>query len=77
MGRLMRVGMSIASKTTPLEGSYNTLYCATSPSAPAAGEGMYFTPVGKRDDKVMHWLNEREINTRLWQLGENAMARLR
>jgi hypothetical protein len=79
VGRIMRVGMSIAVKTTPLEGSYNSLFCATSPTAPAAGEGCYFTPVGKREDsrQALEWLGDRETNTRLWQLGENAMARLR
>jgi hypothetical protein len=79
VGRIMRVGMSIAVKTTPLEGSYNSLFCATSPTAPAAGEGCYFKPVGQREDsrQALEWLGDRETNTRLWQLGENAMARLR
>lgn len=70
----MRVGMKF-SKTTPLEGCYNSLYCATSPVAYQQGQGKYFVPVAKADPKADMWLTDREGNAKLWQWSKSAMER--
>lgn len=71
----MRVGMKFR-KTTPLEGCYNSLFCATSQMAFRHGQGKYFTPVGKADSKADHWLSDREGNAKLWKWSEAAMQRV-
>ncbi|KAJ4854771.1 short chain dehydrogenase domain-containing protein [Trichoderma breve] len=49
MGKVVRVAMKLGAGDTPLHGALNSLYCATSPSAPVQGQGRFFVPVGKPD----------------------------
>lgn len=67
MGSLMRFTMKLAPATTALDGAMNSLFCATSPRAPAVGQGRYFVPVAKLDSVADTWLNDKETNARLWE----------
>lgn len=75
-GRVQQVAMKITPTVSPLEGSYNSLYCATSPDAPARGAGRYFVPVCKLEHKNDHWLDDRQGNAELWSWSENVMRTL-
>ncbi|KAK5171855.1 uncharacterized protein LTR77_003491 [Saxophila tyrrhenica] len=69
IGKVSQLSVALLAKTTPLEGSYNTLFCATSSEAPKF-QGSYFEPVGKRSPKAETWLNEKDDNARLWNYSE-------
>lgn len=75
MGTMIRVGAKFGARTTPLEGSLNSLYCATSPTAPIRGQGRYFLPVANIDNKVDGWLEDSAMNERLWKQSEEVMMR--
>jgi len=68
--------MGVLIATTPLEGSLNTLFCATSPLAAERGKGAYFTPVGKVDAKAKRFLEDSEGNGQLWRYTEAVVERL-
>lgn len=70
----MRTMMNVLVSKTPLEGALNSLYCATSPSAPEKGQGGYFTPVGKLDSKADAF--DSEENGKLWRHSEAVLERL-
>lgn len=74
VGKFMRVGMKLRS-TTPLEGCYNSLFCATS-SVAYQNQGKYFVPIAKADPKADMWLTDREGNAKLWQCSASAMQRV-
>ncbi|KAK4070807.1 hypothetical protein Trihar35433_5274 [Trichoderma harzianum] len=76
MGKVVRVAMKLGAGDTPLHGALNSLYCATSPSAPVQGQGKFFVPVGKPDSRADKWIKDREGNSRLWELGESQLKRL-
>ncbi|KAK0761492.1 hypothetical protein N5P37_006444 [Trichoderma harzianum] len=76
MGKVVRVAMKLGAGDTPLHGALNSLYCATSPSAPVQGQGRFFVPVGKPDSRADKWIKDREGNSRLWELGESQLKRL-
>lgn len=76
VGQLMRIGMKMRS-TTPLEGCYNSLFCATHPVAFQQGQGRYYVPIAKLDSKADKWMNDREGNAKLWAWSEAAMQRIR
>lgn len=71
---MMRVGMKFR-RTTALEGSYNSLFCATSQQAFQEGQGRYYVPVGKMDSKADPWMADREGNKRLWEASEAVLQR--
>lgn len=58
------------------DGALNSLYCATSPEAPNKGQGKYFQPVGKMENKHEKWINDREGNKQLWEHSEAAMRKI-
>lgn len=76
IGKVVRVAMKLGASDTPLHGALNSLYCATSPSAPVQGQGKYFIPVAKLDARADKWIRDREGNARLWELGESQLKRL-
>lgn len=76
IGTVVRAVMKVTARSTPLEGAYNSLFCATSPLAPARGQGRFFAPVGKLESKADGWLNDAETNRRLWEWGEEQLKRL-
>ena len=76
LGSVVRVAMKVAARSTPLEGALNSLFCATSPLAPTRGQGKYFVPVGKVDSKADKWIQDREMNAKLWEWSEDLMRRL-
>lgn len=76
MGKVVRVAMKLGAGDTPLHGALNSLYCATSPSAPVQGQGRFFVPVGKPEPRADKWIRDREGNSRLWELGESQLKRL-
>lgn len=76
MGAIMRVTMKITAHTTPLEGALTSLYCATSPEAPAKGQGRYWLPVTQTTTKADKWLGDREGNKRLWEWSEGAVGKV-
>ncbi|KAH6667092.1 hypothetical protein F5X68DRAFT_176877 [Plectosphaerella plurivora] len=67
IGSLMRMTMKLAPSASALDGALNSLFCATSPRAPAVGQGRYFVPVAKLDSVADVWLNDTETNARLWE----------
>ncbi|KPM42528.1 hypothetical protein AK830_g4061 [Neonectria ditissima] len=76
IGSVVRVAMKLAARDSPLHGALNSLYCATSSSAPSQGQGMFFTPVGKLDSRADKWISDRKGNAQLWQLGEDQLKLL-
>lgn len=68
--------MKITPKVTPLEGSFNTLYAATSPEAPARAQGKFMIPVAKVPKSVDKWLEDRKGNIELWEHSERAVSRV-
>jgi hypothetical protein len=68
--------MKVAARTTPLEGSYNTLFCATSPAAPAQLQGLFVLPVAKVEARAETWMKETDLNARLWEDSEAKMRQL-
>jgi hypothetical protein len=68
--------MKVGTRTTPLEGARNTLFCATTYEAYMRGQGLFHLPVGKVEHKVDKWFTDRDTTTRLWQQCEAVMARL-
>lgn len=69
IGSAIRLAMKL-SRTTALQGALTTLYCATSPEAPAVGAGRFFVPVGKLDARADTWFADTEGNKRLWEMAE-------
>ncbi|KEY70834.1 hypothetical protein S7711_08533 [Stachybotrys chartarum IBT 7711] len=70
LGFVIRNMAKIVSRTTPLQGSYNSLFAATSPSA-ASLQGKFLLPVGiveKRSESS--WLTEKTVNADLWNKTE-------
>lgn len=59
--------MNFGPTFTTVDGSRNSLYCATSPKAATQG-GCYFVPFGKLDHKADKWLNDPDCVKRLWDL---------
>lgn len=76
IGKVVRVAMKFAARDTPLDGALNSLFCATSSSAPGRGQGKFFSPVGKLDSRADKWLSDGKGNAQLWQLGEDRLKRL-
>ncbi|KAH6971423.1 hypothetical protein BKA56DRAFT_557242 [Ilyonectria sp. MPI-CAGE-AT-0026] len=76
VGTVVRAVIKVTPHSTPLEGAYNSLFSATSPLAPTMGQGKFFIPVGKLESQADNWLNDVETNGRLWQWGEEQLARL-
>jgi hypothetical protein len=76
LGAIVRFAVKFGPGDTPLHAALNSLFCATSPKAPARGQGKYFTPVGKLSPRADKWINDTEGNARLWQLGEEQLKRL-
>ncbi|KAH8901264.1 NAD(P)-binding protein [Thozetella sp. PMI_491] len=74
LGAIVRVGMKFRS-TTHLECSLNSLFCATSPLAPAQGPGRYYAPVGKLDSKADTWLDDIHGNAELWRHSDAELQR--
>ena len=74
MGKTVRFMMNVGPTSTPLEGSLNSLYCATTSQA-LKDQGNFLLPVGKPETKAEKWLNDLEGNAKLWRLGEGQMAR--
>lgn len=68
--------MKCAANTTPLEGAYNTLFCATSPLAPTHAQGKFVLPVGRIEPKADRWLNDLELNAKLWNQTATELERL-
>lgn len=72
-GSFMQLTMKITPTVTPQEGALNSLYAATSPDAPAKGQGRFFVPVGKLQKSVDKWIDDREGNAKLWEHSERAI----
>lgn len=76
LGCVVRTITKVAARSTPLEGALNSLFCATSPKAPALGKGHYFAPVGKVDGQANHWIEDSETNEKLWRQSEDLLRRI-
>ncbi|KAL0931527.1 retinol dehydrogenase [Colletotrichum truncatum] len=75
MGSVMRTVMKVTNSTTPLQGSYNSLFAATSPNAPAL-QGKFLTPVAKVEKRAeASWLTQKEVNSDLWNKTEELARR--
>ncbi|KAH7235040.1 uncharacterized protein BKA55DRAFT_708999, partial [Fusarium redolens] len=66
-GAMTRVAMKVGPTSTPLEGSMNSLFCATSSQA-YEHAGRYYVPVQKLDDKANKWLDDPQAVGKLWDL---------
>lgn len=71
----MRPLIKILSRTTPLEGSYNTLFAATSQEA-VTDAGNFFMPVGQLEAKAASFITDTAGNDALWELGNRQMHQL-
>jgi hypothetical protein len=76
LGTLMQLSLKIMPTVTPLEGSLNSLFAATSPEAPRRAQGKFLLPVGKISKSVDKWLDDRKGNVDLWEHSERAIAQL-
>lgn len=76
IGTIVRIISHLGPADTPLQGALNSLYCATSSSAPERGQGKFFMPVGKIDTRADKYINDTKGNARLWELGDDVMKRL-
>jgi NAD(P)-dependent dehydrogenase (short-subunit alcohol dehydrogenase family) len=66
LGTAVRFMVKYVARTTPLQGSYNSLFAATSPNA-VANQGKFMTPVGvveKRSETS--WCTEKQVNADLY-----------
>jgi hypothetical protein len=77
MGSLTKNVVRMASRTTLLEGSLNSLFCATSPLAPERGQGLYFEPVGQVKSKGKRFTDDKEVNLKLWDVSEAEYEKLK
>jgi hypothetical protein len=72
IGKVTRV-LSRFSGVTPLQGALNSLYAATSPSAPKTGAGNFYMPVGKLDQRSDKWRADAKGNAELWDQTESKL----
>ncbi|KAH7311432.1 hypothetical protein B0I35DRAFT_438069 [Stachybotrys elegans] len=70
LGFIVRNLLKVVARTTPLQGSYNSLFAATSPAAPAHAQGKFLMPVAKIDSRASTWLEEDKDNADLWEKSE-------
>jgi hypothetical protein len=73
-GTVLRPLVRLFSRTTPLEGSYNTLFAATSAEA-ITNAGGFFMPVGQLEKKQRPLFEDRKGNDELWELGNDQMRK--
>lgn len=71
-GAMTRVAMKVGPTSTPLEGSMNSLFCATTPQA-YEHAGRYYVPVQKLDDKANKWLDDPQAVGKLWDLANKQL----
>ncbi|KAF5023478.1 hypothetical protein F66182_4478 [Fusarium sp. NRRL 66182] len=72
LGAMSRLAFKVGPSSTPLEGSMNSLYCATSPKA-FQSAGRYHVPVAKVDDKADKWLEDPQAVDKLWVLASTQL----
>ncbi|KAJ4251477.1 hypothetical protein NW762_011462 [Fusarium torreyae] len=72
LGVMTRMAMKVGPTSTPLEGSMNSLFCATSPKA-FESAGKYHVPVGKVDNKANKWLDDAQAVDKLWELASRQL----
>ncbi|KAF4495051.1 reductase [Fusarium agapanthi] len=71
-GAMTRVAMKVGPTSTPLEGSMNSLFCATTSQA-YEHAGRYYVPVQKLDDRANKWLDDPQAVGRLWDLANKQL----
>ncbi|KAF4335898.1 reductase [Fusarium beomiforme] len=71
-GAMTRMAMKVGPTSTPLEGSMNSLFCATSSQA-YEHAGRYYIPVQKLDDKANKWLDDPSAVNKLWELASRQL----
>ncbi|KAF4457201.1 hypothetical protein F53441_765 [Fusarium austroafricanum] len=73
LGTMSRVAFKIGPSMTPLEGSMNSLFCATSDKV-YENAGRYYVPVNKLDPKADKWLNDPQAVNKLWDLASRQLS---
>lgn len=71
-GAMTRVAMKVGPTSTPLEGSMNYLFCATTSQA-YGHAGRYYVPIQKLDDRANKWLDDPQAVGKLWDLANKQM----
>lgn len=76
LGKTTRTLVGVFANVPPIKAALNSLYLATSPDAPEKGQGRYFAPVGKVDNRADEWLLDAAGNAALWRHGEEVLNQL-
>lgn len=72
IGSLIRTMVRLLPTVIPLDAARTTLFCATSPAAPA-NSGAFFVPYGKLDHRPGKWTEDKQTVTELWDESERML----